>query len=67
MTTSPPPEQPGPGLPPAAPSAAPPAPANDNEFDDNAPTSVVPGRGPRPDMPREFDEGGALDEAPTKK
>jgi hypothetical protein len=48
MSTSPPP---GPGKPPAA-----------TDFDEDAPTSVVPGRPHQADLDQSFDEGGELDD-----
>jgi hypothetical protein len=42
---------------PGAPETRPPV----DDFDEEAPTSVVPGK-ERVDMPREFDPGGVLDE-----
>ena len=43
---------------PGAPETKPPP----DDFDEEAPTSVVPGKA-RVDMPREFDPGGALDDS----
>ncbi len=43
---------------PGAPGTLPPP----DDFDEDAPTAVVPDRQPRVDMPREFDEGGLLDD-----
>jgi hypothetical protein len=56
MTTIPPKKRPG------APTTVPPP----NDFDEDAPTSVVPGRPPKP-QDHEFDEGGELEneEAPV--
>jgi hypothetical protein len=56
MTTlPPPPKKPG------SPGLVPPA----TDFDEDAPTSVVPRKKPADDMPKEFDEGGELDELPV--
>jgi hypothetical protein len=50
MTSVPPKRKPGSTLPPP------------DDFDEDAPTSVVPGKAPLPQQ-REFDEGGELDES----
>jgi hypothetical protein len=54
MSTTPPKKRPD------APTTVPPP----NDFDEDAPTSVVPGRPPRPHS-HEFDEGGELDDVDT--
>ena len=54
MSTIPPPSKR-----PGAPRTLPPP----DDFDEDAPTSVVPGKHPRVDMPQEFDEGGELDDS----